>query len=141
MKLKKEFFLVTFIVIFIVFLEIVTNYISKNSVDKIYKQVTSINEELENANVKKENGDLERTEKEKLDEKIENLKKDWFDEQDKLSFFFEHDELEKVSKCIIVLEENAKNEEYTDSLEDGKEFIYWLNHFKEKDSMELKNIF
>lgn len=141
MKLKKEFFLVIFIIVFIVSLEIITNNISKNSVDKIYKEINFINEDLESAYIKKENNNLEEAEKKALEEKIENLKNNWFEEQDKLSFFFEHDELEKVSKCVIVLEENAKNEEYTDALEDGKEFVYWLNHFKEKDSMELKNIF
>lgn len=139
--MKKEFFLIIIILIIIIVLEIVTNYISKNSVDKTYKEIVIVNKKLEDANIKKENSVFEKVEKEELDKEIKKLKNTWFKEQDKLSFFFEHDELEKVSKCVIVLEENARNEEYTDALEDGKEFIYWLDHFKEKDSMKLKNIF
>lgn len=141
MRLKKEFLLVFFIISFIIILELITNHFSKESVDKIYKEITSVNSNLEENNLKKENNTLEKSEIKALEEKIKKLKKDWLIEQNKLSAFFEHDELEKVTKCIIVLEENAKNEEYTDALEDGKEFIYWLNHFKEKDTMELKNIF
>lgn len=141
MNLKKEFLLIFFVILFIVILEILTNCISKKSVDMIYEKVSSVNSSLEEVNVKKENNILDKKEKENLQDKIKNLKKDWLEEQDKLSYFFEHDELEKVTKCIVVLEENARNEEYTNALEDGKEFIYWLDHFKEKDSLKFKNIF
>lgn len=141
MNLKKEFLLIFFVILFIVILEILTNCISKKSVDMIYEKVSSVNSYLEDVNVKKENNILDKKEKEDLQDKIKSLKKDWLEEQDRLSYFFEHDELEKVTKCIVVLEENARNEEYTNALEDGKEFIYWLDHFKEKDSLKFKNIF
>ena len=141
MKLKKEFFLVFFIISFIIILELVTNYISKNSVEDINEKMNKINETLEEINIKKENNTLDKNEQNLILEKINKLKKEWQIEENKLSLFIEHDELEKVTKCIIVLEENVKNEEYTIALEDGKEFIYWLYHFKEKDSMKLKNIF
>ena len=76
-----------------------------------------------------------------IEKKIGKLKENWLKKQDKLSYFSEHDELEKVSRCLITLEENVKNEEYEIALEDGSEFMYWLNHIKEKDKLELKNIF
>lgn len=141
MKLKKEFFLVFFILSFIIILELITNYISQNTVDKIYEKMNKINLSLEEINIKKENNTLNKKEQNLILEKIDKLKKEWLAEENKLSLFFEHDELEKVTKCMIVLEENVKNEEYTIALEDGKEFIYWLYHFKEKDSMKFKNIF
>lgn len=141
MRLKKEFIIVICIVVFIVVLEIVTNNVSQKSVDEIYQEIEKINQELDVANNKKQNNILETSEKNELDEKIYNLKNNWFEKQNTLSYFFEHDELEKVTKCVIVLEENSKNEEYANALEDGKEFIYWLDHFKEKDSLKLKNIF
>lgn len=141
MRLKKEFIIVICIVVFIVVLEIVTNNVSQKSVDEIYQEIEKINQELDVANNKKQNNILETSEKNELDEKIYNLKNNWFEKQNTLSYFFEHDELEKVTKCVIVLEENSKNEEYANALEDGKEFIYWLDHFKEKDSLKFKNIF
>ena len=141
MKLKKEFFLVLFIIIFIIVLEIVTDYISKKSIDNIYRKIDHINLLLEELKTKKEENVISKNEKENLNEKIKKLKNIWKDEKDKLSYFSEHDELEKITKCIIALEENAKNEEYVKSLEDGKEFLYWLEIVKEKDSLKLKNIF
>ena len=141
MKLKKEIFFICFIILFIISLELITNYISKKSVDTIYPKIVSINLSLEKNNVMKENNTLDKRDKEKLQDEIIKLKRCWINMQDKLSYFFEHNELEKVTKSIVVLEENAKNEEYTNALEDGKEFIYWLEHFNEKDSLKLKNIF
>lgn len=96
---------------------------------------------IETVNYLDKIGKLERNQKEDVLKKIENLENVWQDNQNKLSYFIEHDELEKVTKCLIVLEENFENEEYANSLEDCKEFIYWLEHFKEKDSLKLKNIF
>ena len=69
------------------------------------------------------------------------LKEKWFKAEKKLSFFAEHDELEKISYAITILEENAKNNEYNDALENIVEANYWLEHVKEKDSFKLKNIF
>lgn len=141
MKLKKEIFLIIGILSFIIVLEIVTNMITEISVEKIDKKINGINSNLSQiSDMEINNPDYEKYKKE-IEKKIEDLKKDWFEEQDKLSFFSEHNELEKVSKCLITLEENTKNEEYTIALGDGKEFAYWLNHIKEKDKLELKNIF
>ena len=84
---------------------------------------------------------IEEYKKEEVKKELEKLKKDWFEKQDKLSFFIEHDELEKVSESLILMEENFKNEEYTMALQESQEFLYWLNHCKEKDELKLKNIF
>ncbi len=141
MKLKKEFFLIVFIILFIVSLEIVTNYIFKNSIDVIYKKIENIIVLIEELNIKKDKNILTKNEIEVLGKKIEKLNDLWMAERNKLSYFSEHDELEKITKCLVLLEENARNKEYIKSLEDCKEFIYWLEHVKEKDSLKLKNIF
>ena len=141
MKLKKEFFLIIFIILFIVILEIITDKISNKSIDVIYKNIEHINILLEEVRIKKEENILQKREKENVEENIKKIKNEWLAEKDKLSYFTEHDELEKITKCIYVLEENAKNEEYLKSLEDCKEFVYWLDIVKEKDSLKLKNIF
>lgn len=141
MKLKKEIILIIGISVFIIILELATNMITEKCVKNIEGEFGEINLRLTNIkNMEKETSEYSRYKKE-LEEEIEKLKKDWFLKQDKLSIFSEHNELEKVSKCLITLEENVKNEEYEIALEDGSEFCYWLNHIKEKDKLELKNIF
>ena len=89
----------------------------------------------------------------KLEEKIDNeklsnnknetneLNNKWQKNEKVLSFFIEHDELEKVSSKIVVINENIKNEEYEDALEDIAEAKYILEHIKNKYNLNLKNIF
>lgn len=108
---------------------------------EVEEKINSVNLKLEEINDLYKSNKLKESNEEELNKEIETLKTNWFKAQDKLAFFIEHDELEKVSKCLVVLEENCKNKEFTDALEDGNEFIYWLNHFREKDSLKLKNIF
>lgn len=141
MKLKKEIILIIGISAFIIILELVTNRITDESVKKIEEEIMEINVALREIKDMEQGNDEYNKFKDELEKNIENLKKDWFLKQDKLSIFSEHNELEKVSKCLIGLEENTKNEEYEIALEDGSEFVYWLNHIKEKDKLELKNIF
>ena len=141
MKFKKEVVIAVCIIVFILVLEFVTSNISNRSVERISSEMNDLLILLKNINELKDKDELNPKDKESLNEKIELLKNDWFEEQNKLSIFAEHDELEKVSKCIIVLEENVKNEEYIYAMVDGKEFLYWLDHFKDKDKIEIKNIF
>ena len=78
-------------------------------------------------------------EKEKIKNDMESIYQQWEQRHDKLAYFIEHDELEKVTRSLVVLEENSKNEEYETSLENIAEFKFWLYHFEEKEKMKLKN--
>ena len=141
MKLKKEIILIIGISVFIIVLELVTNKITNESIKNVEDKIKIVNVNLNKIkDMEKDNEEYEMCRKD-LEENIQKLKKDWFLKEDKLSIFSEHDELEKVSKCLITIEENVKNEEYENALEDGSEFMYWLNHIKEKDKLELKNVF
>ena len=86
------------------------------------------------------NAVIEELKEQKVPESIHQLKKDWFDYEKRLSCYIEHNELEKVTSSMILLEENAKNHEYNQALANSKEFIFWLEHFKEKDELIWKNI-
>lgn len=140
MRLKKEFILIIGILSFIIILEIITNRITDKNIQEIRDEIENINEEIMLINDLKEKDNYEEY-KEQLEKDLKRLKDNWFEKQDELSFFSEHNELEKVSKCLIVLEENTKNEEFTIALSDGVELIYWLDHLRQKDKLELKNLF
>lgn len=73
--------------------------------------------------------------------KSEELNKKWFEYENELAFFIEHDEIEKVSTKIAVILENTVNEEYKAALEDIMETSYLLEHIKDKNKLKLKNIF
>ena len=138
MKLKKEKILIIGISFFIFFLEIITNIITESSTQYIEEKFKRVNYDLSSIKDMNKEGDRYNEFKNSIEDKIKDLKENWFLEQNKLSYFSEHDELEKVSKCLISLEENVKNEEFEIALEEGSEFEYWLKHIKEKDKLELK---
>lgn len=141
MNLKKEVILIIIVIIAISILEILTSNISKKSIEKISNELDIVIKEIENNINLKETGNLDDSSKENTKNKIKELKNDWIKEQDKLSMFVEHDELEKVTEALIILEENSKNEEYETALENSAEFKYWLKHFEEKERLKIKNIF
>lgn len=151
-KIKREIWLLIIILIIIIALEIITNFIANRSIDSILGKLSELKENLQNVEKNEEltlslenKNELELEEVDKeidgIIEDIGNLKNDWFKEEKKLSFFAEHDELEKISYAITILEENAINNEYNNALENLVEAKYWLEHVKEKDSFRLKNIF
>lgn len=151
-RIKQEIWLLIIILIIIIALEMITNFIANRSIDSILGKLGELKENLQNVEKNEEltlslenKNDLELEEVDKeidgIIEDIGNLKDDWFKEEKKLSFFAEHDELEKISYAITILEENAINNEYNNALENLIEAKYWLEHVKEKDSFRLKNIF
>ncbi len=139
MRFKKEIIIIIIIIIGIVLLELFINFTSKKTVEKISDELDSIYNNITEAIKLKENNELSNEYQNDLQNKIKVFKDTWYREQDKLSMFFEHDELEKVTRSLVVLEENFKNEEYETSLENIAEFRYWLYHFEEKEKMRLKN--
>ena len=151
-KNKREIWLLIIILIIIIALELITNFIANRSIDSILGKLSELKENLQNVEKNEEltlslenKNELELEEVDKeidgIIEDIGDLKNDWFKEEKKLSFFAEHDELEKISYAITILEENAINNEYNNALENLVEAKYWLEHVKEKDSFRLKNIF
>ena len=96
---------------------------------------------IETAKYQNNQNELSSETEKNLEEKVSNLKNEWNNKQNKLAMFVEHDELEKVTISIVLLEENIKNLEFVNAQENEAEVKYWLNHFKEKEKLNLKNIF
>ncbi len=141
MKLKKEVILIIIILISIIILDFVTNYISEKSVKEIMAKLDEISILIETAKYQNNQNELSSETEKNLEEKVSNLKNEWNNKQNKLAMFVEHDELEKVTISIVLLEENIKNLEFVNAQENEAEVKYWLNHFKEKEKLNLKNIF
>ena len=66
---------------------------------------------------------------------------DWREIYNKLAYFIEHDELEKVETELTSLESYIKTEEYKHGVPELEKGIFILNHIKEKFKLDIKNIF
>lgn len=125
----QKILLVIIIFIFILALDLILYFKTDNLIDDTLTDLSKIEKSLEKNN-------LEESKK-----KTEDINKKWFKYENVLSFFIEHDEIEKVSTKMVIIKENTKNEEYNAALEDVVETKFILKHIKDKYNLTMKNIF
>lgn len=124
------------IICFIVIFSVITvDIITQNYTDKSV-QVIGDNLEILEEELKKEEVD-----KQKLEEKMEEIISVWKEKYEKLAYFIEHDELEKVETELTSLKAHIGVEEYEDGVPELEKSIFILNHIKDKFKLDIKNIF
>ena len=129
MRFLKEYVIVGVILVFVFFMEHITNKNLSDSVKWMKDEITSIENKLE------ENKEGE------AQEEFLDLKSKWEGEQEKLAFFVEHEELEKVSNDIVIIESNFEQNEADEIDENITDLKFMLDHIEEKNQFNLKNIF
>lgn len=129
MNNTQKILLMLGIISFIVILEIFINTSTDKLLDETSKKLEQLKVELKEENY------------EESKRKSEELNKIWFEYENKLSFFIQHDEVEKVTTKIAVISENADNGKFKSALEDLMETTYLLDHVKDKNKLKWKNIF
>ncbi len=65
----------------------------------------------------------------------------WEKLDDKMAYYIEHDELEKVKTALTAIKSYVEVEEYNQSVESIDKCIYILEHIKESEKLSLDNIF
>lgn len=129
--MRKEW-IICIVVIFIVLVaNIITQNYTKDSVEYMDKKLEALKETLLK----------EEVEKEKVQEEMDDVMKDWKKRYEKLAYFIEHDELEKVETELTSLKANIRVEQYEDGVPDLDKSIFILDHIKEKFKLNIKNIF
>ena len=125
----KELIICIVIIVSIISLDIYTQNLTENTVNEITESFKSIKESIMS------------NDKEQMNEKAENINNNWEEKNEKLAYFIEHDELEKVSNAIVEMKSHIETETYTDAIAELEEGIFVLQHIQERNSFDLKNIF
>lgn len=92
-------------------------------------------------NTVKEETLREEKNEELLSKNIENTLEKWNNRHDKLAYYIEHDELEKVETYLTQIKSNIETKEYDTLIEKIDTCIFILEHIEDKESFSLKNIF
>ena len=106
---------------------------TQNFTSKTVSETTELFDRL------KEN--ISKQDTEQINYDIDNIGNKWEEEQKKLAYYIEHDELEKVHTAIVKMKSYIKTENYSEALaelEDGK---FVIEHIQEKNSFNLQNVF
>ena len=126
MRFFKEYVVIFLVIVFVILIEIITDSITKKSINDINNKIEEVEVSLETS----ENND-----------KINELCDSWKKECDKLSFYMEHDELGKVGILVDNVRSDIKNENTEDVKQELDEIKFLLEHIKDKQKLQLKNIF
>ena len=125
----KETMICIFIIILIIGLDIITQNKKKKSTIEITDCLSELKDEIENENL--ENAKL----------KIEELNNKWDNRHDKLAYYIEHDELEKVDTAIVQVKSFVENDDIPSAIAELETGKFVLEHIERKYKFNLQNIF
>lgn len=129
--MKKEVIICIVVVIFVIIGNIITQGYTRKSVEITNAKLIELKEKLSEVN-KDEEG---------LIEAVKYIKEEWDEKQEKLAFYIEHDELEKVETQIHLLSGEVESKLYEDAVPETDKCMFILEHIKDKTALNVKNIF
>ena len=125
----KELIICIIIVVSIISLDIYTQNFTEQTVEEITGNFEVLKQSILNGNV------------EEMKKQANDINNKWEGKNEKLAYFIEHDELEKVSNSIIEMKSHIETETFTDAIAELEEGIFVLQHIQERNELALKNIF
>lgn len=142
--MKKELIICITIIVLIISANIITQNYTKSCVGKMNERIDMISEavygKLEKSN-KKEVEENNKIDKSTIQKEINNLESTWNEFQEKLAYYIEHDELEKVETQIYAIKGFCEVEKYDEILPEAEKCSFILKHIEEKTKLSVKNIF
>lgn len=80
-------------------------------------------------------------EKEKIQNDMESIYQQWEQRHDKLAYFIEHDELEKVETEFVAIKSYIETDEYEEAISELDKSVFILKHIEDKYAFNLENVF
>lgn len=129
--MKKELIICIVVITLVIVGNIFTQNYTKQCVSEINTELTDLKEKI---------GKQEKNEKE-IENKVEEIKTTWDDMQERLAFYIEHDELEKIETQISLLKGEIEAKVYENTFAEIEKCIFILEHIADKTALNVKNIF
>lgn len=125
----KETIICIVIVIMIFTLDVVTQKYTEKSVETMTTLLSNLKTEISKQDI------------ESAKTKIQEIDYNWHNMHDKLAYYIEHDELEKVDSAIIQMNSYVESKDFSSAMAQLEEGKFVLEHIQEKTAFNLKNIF
>ena len=125
----KELIISSIIIIIIFSLDMFTQNYTKKSVSIITEQFSDLETFIIEDNI------------DNIQNSIKDIDNDWKKIHDKLAYYIEHDELEKVDTAIVTMKSFIETKDYSSAIAELEEGKFVLEHIQEKNSFNLQNIF
>lgn len=83
----------------------------------------------------------EQKENKNIQEEMETLYQQWNEKHDKLAYFIEHDELEKVETELVAIKSLIETQEFEEAISELDKSVFVLRHIEDKYAFNLQNVF
>ncbi len=136
-KIKKEFamfketIICIVIVIAIIFGNNTTQNYTRESVSELSGRLIQLRESAKKENLKNET----------IKKEAEDIYQQWVKRHEKLAYFIEHDELEKVETELITIKSDIETETYEELISGIDRSVFILKHIEDKYAFNLENVF
>ena len=126
----KETIICIVIAVSIIFGNNITQKYTKESIQELSGTLNSLKEQLLQEQVQEEN----------YNKDLKKIEDDWEKRHDKLAFFIEHNELEKIETALTAMKSYIETNEYEESINEVDKSIFLLKHIEDKYAFNLQNI-
>ena len=127
----KEIIICITILVTIIFANVITQNYTKVSVEELSQKLSVLREKLLQEEINDENAK----------ESAENINNQWTERHDKLAYYIEHNELEKIESEITALKSHIETKDYDLTVEEIDETMFLLKHVQDRYAFDLENIF
>lgn len=127
--MHKELIIIIVVILLVVGLDIITNKYTKETLEILSKDLNILKEYILDED------------KEKAEEQMKKIKKNWEERYKILAFYIEHDELEKVETEMVKLEADISIEEFKHCVSELETTMFILEHIQEKEEMHFRSVF
>lgn len=131
---KRKMFKEIFICILILSMIFVGNYITQSYTLKSVNEISSNLEEI------KDEMQKENIESKKVNDKIGEMSNNLERRHDKLSYYIEHNEIEKLETELTSLKSYVEVEQYDEAINEIDRALFLLNHIKDKYEFNMKTV-
>ena len=129
----KEIVIIITIIVVIFIGNTITQKYTTQAIEEMTNILNSVRQEIFES---KENIDVN-----KIEEEIENINTQWENKHEKLAYYIEHDELEKVETNLTGLKGEIEAKEYGDAMSRLDQSVFLLEHIEDKYAFNLQNVF
>ena len=122
--------IISVILVILIFIgDFITQKYTKDTVSSLIDEFGKLKQSLINAS--KEGSEIE----------VNEIEQKWDKAHDKLAYYIEHDELEKVETNLTSCKSLAETENYDLAISELEKTVFVLNHITDKYAFNLENIF
>lgn len=89
----------------------------------------------------RENLVKEDIDNQQLKNKMDNVYQKWEGRHDKLAYFIEHNELEKIETELTEIKSHIETKQYQEAISELDKSVFLLKHIQDKYAFNMQNVF